>query len=324
LNAELPIELEHIIRKALEKDRETRYQSAAELRADLKRLKRDTESGKTTAAPASPLQVQTKSWWRGKGAIGVAVLAVVLVVGLAAVYFWPHRSIDSIAVLPFVNGGGDPKADYLSDGITEGVIHSLSQLPQLRVLARSTVFRYKGRETDPQKVGRDLNVRAVLTGTLAQRGDMLSIETELVNVSDGTEIWGEKLDRPMAEISGVEEQIATTISQNLRLRLTGEDKKKLSKTTTGNAEAYQLYLHGRYESNRRTEEPLRKSMDLFQQALAKDPGFAMAYAGLADTYILLEDHDYMEAKEAYPAAKTFAMKALEIDGGIAEWGAPFG
>jgi eukaryotic-like serine/threonine-protein kinase len=363
-NRDIPPKLEDIIGRALEKDRNLRYQHASEMRAELQRLKRDTESSRrsvvateepsvpagsgtsvaatatpgtipvtaSVAAPpapsaggsvaAAPLSSSAAGHTKQKpwAVFGVGV-ALLLVAIAAAGYYFLHRTpsaIDSVAVLPFVNASGDPNADYLSDGITEGVIHSLSQLPQLRVLARSTVFRYKGREIDPQKVGRDLNVRAVLTGTLVQHGDMLSIETELVNVRDGTEIWGEKIDRSSSEISRVEEQIASTISQNLRLRLTGEDKKKLAKPTTENAEAYQLYLQGRYESNRRTEEPLRKSLGLFQQAIAKDPGFAMAYAGLADTYILLEDHDYMEAKEAYPAAKTFALKALEIDDGIAE------
>lgn len=228
------------------------------------------------------------------------------------------RTINSLAVLPFENMSRDPNAEYLSDGITESIINSLSQLRKLRVMARSTVFRYKGQPVDPQQVGRDLDVRAVLSGRVLQLGDDLIIGAELVKVSDGSQLWGEQYKRKLSDIFEVQEEIASEISGKLRLRLTGEQKKRLTRRHTESTEAYQAYLRGRYYWNRRTEEGLKKGIEYFQQAIEKDPGYALAYAGLADSYGRFEYFGYLSSKETMPRAKAAAMKALEVDDTLTE------
>ena len=315
LNPEVPPELERIVCKGLEKDRDIRYQSAAEMRADLRRLKRDTESGKTTARDAAE-----HPHLRSRN----AVIAVALVmVAISAIVWWfqtghANTQIDSIAVLPFVNASGDPNVEYLSDGVTEGVINSLSRLPHLRVLARSTVFHYKGRETDPQKVGHDLNVRGVLTGTFVQHGDSVRVQAELVNVTNGSQMWGEQYDRKMSDIAAVQEEIAEDISDKLRLRLTGEEKNRLNKRPVVNAEAYDSYLKGRYYWNKRTPEGLKNAQAAFLAAIDKDPTYALAYAGLSDTYNLMSNYSVMPPLEAKPKARAAAIKAIELDESLCE------
>ncbi len=317
LNVELPEELDRIINKALEKDREVRYQSASELRADLKRLKRDTESGRLVA-PVLGVREPTR---REIDRLGIAAImgAAVLVV-LAALYFFTgqRKAIDSIAVLPFANANGDPNTEYLGDGITESIISALAQLPQLRVMARSTVFRYKGQEVDPQKVGRQLNVGAVLTGRVVQRGGTLIINTELTKVADGTQLWGQQYSRKVGDIIAMQEDIAQEIAEKLRLKLTGEDQKRLTKRYTEDSEAYQLYLRGRYHWNKETEPELYKAIEYFRQAVEKDPGYPLAYVGLSDSYGALGYLGHLAPQEVWPQAKGNAMKALEIDDKLAE------
>jgi serine/threonine protein kinase/Flp pilus assembly protein TadD len=320
LNPELPPKLEEIINKALERDPNLRYQHAADIRTDLQRLKRDTDSGKTAAVAAISEAETPPRWTRSKIMTGVVALALIGALA-AAVKFYSARTpaqIDSIAVLPFTNISGDPNTEYLSDGITEGVIHSLSQLPKLRVMARTTVFHFKGHDADPQKVGRDLNVRAVLTGSLAQRGNTLRIETELVDVKSGAEVWGEKFDRQVSDVSTIEEQIANDISDKLRLRLSGEAKRRLTKGSTSSSEAYQLYLNGRFQWNKRTEEGLNKAIEYFRQSIEKDSNYALAYVGLADTYLLLPEYGRMAPSVAAPPTKEALTRALEIDADLAE------
>ena len=230
------------------------------------------------------------------------------------------RNIRSLAVLPFENIPADPEADYLSDGITESLINSLAQLPRLRVMARSTVFRYKGQTMDPQTLGRDLNVGAVLIGRISQRGDTLFVAAELVDVANGWRLWGEQYNRKRADILEVQDEIAQEITEWLHLRLTGEDKKRLTKRHTEDTEAYHLYLKGRYCWNKRTQEDLERGIEYFKQAIEKDPNFALAYAGLADSYYLLAGTAYgaLPSKEAIPRAKAAAQKALQIDDMLAE------
>jgi serine/threonine protein kinase/Tfp pilus assembly protein PilF len=316
-NPELPAELQRIIEKALEKDRKLRYQSAAELRADLQRLKRDTESARISAKTQN-----LSGGGRSNKATLIGAGLVVLILLCGAVWFVLSRAhgdaIDSLAVLPFVNSGGDPDTEYLSDGISESLINNLSQLHQLRIAPRTTVFRYKGKETDPQQVGHDLNVRAVLTGRLLQRGDTLVVQTELVDAEKGSQIWGAQYNRKVADVLALQEEIAREISQTLRLQLSGEQKQQLARRYTDNSEAYQLYLKGRFYWNKRSESGLLKALDYYEQAIDKDPTYALAYAGLAETYMPLGFYGWLPPREALPKAKAAGLKALQIDGNLGE------
>jgi serine/threonine-protein kinase len=313
LNPEAPAELERIIGKALEKDREARYQSAKDLLVDLRRLKRDTDSGRSAASVRGPARPR-----RGVAALEAGVLAVAVAIAVSLyLLVGRSRTIDSLAVLPFVNVGADPNTEYLSDGITENLINSLSQIPKLRVVPRSRVFRYKGRDTDAEKIGRELNVQAVLTGRVVQRGDSLNIQTELVDVAADSQIWGRQYNRKFSEIIAVQEEIAREVSERLRLRPTGEEQKRLTKRSTENPEAHQLYLTGRYYWNRRTAETLKRAAEYFQQAIDKDPGYALAWAGLADCYAVYSYYDVLSTKESMPLAREAAKKALEIDDTLA-------
>ena len=317
LNPDVPAELERIINKALEKDRNLRYQHASEIRTDLQRLKRDTESSKTArsgnAVPSRSPRTMV---------VSIVALAFVIAALIAGGWFYfgrSHETIDSIAVLPFVETSGDPNVEYLSDGITEGVIDSLSQLPQLRVMAWSTVSHYKSRDTDPQKVGRDLNVRGVLAGTFVQHGDTLQVRAELVNVTNGSELWGEQYSGKLADALTLQEDIVKEVSEKLRARLSSEEKGRLSGQHETNAESYQLYLKGRYYWSKGTLEGLEKGVEYFEQAIEKDPSNAQAYAGLADCYDDLGGGAvFRPPNETFPKAKAAATKALEIDDTLAE------
>ena len=325
LNSDLPLEMESILSKALEKDRKVRYQSASDLRTDLSRLKRNLESNRSSAAIGTP--ARHVSWWRSKTALVVSGLLAFTLYALTAWFDLPgprRGAIESLAVLPFVNSSADANTEYLSEGITESLINNLSELRGLRVMARSTVFRYKSKEQDPQKVGQDLNVRAVLLGRLLQRGDTLIIQTELVDTKKGSQLWGAQYKHKLADVLGLQEEISRDISQNLRLRLSGEEKKRLTKRYTGDSESYQLYLKGRYYSNKANIEGLKKSVEYFQQAIEKDPGNALAYAGLANSYGTLGIFANLQSKDAFPKAKAAALKALEIDSSLAEARAALG
>jgi TolB-like protein/Flp pilus assembly protein TadD len=226
----------------------------------------------------------------------------------------------ALAVLPFMNASSDASMDYLSDGMTESIINSLSQLTSLRVMARSTVFRYKAREVDPREVGHKLNVRAVLTGRVLQRGETLNIQTELVDVEDGSQLWGEQYNLNFSDLFAVQEEIARVISEKLLSTLSGEQKKRLAKRYTESPEAYRIYLMGRFYWNKRTLEGLKKGVEYFQQAIDKDPNYALAYTGLADSYALLGSVEYsaLPPSEAMPKARAAAIKALEVDDTLAE------
>ena len=246
-----------------------------------------------------------------------------VVIGVIGMRAYLHATstegaIDSIAVLPFENQNQDPNTDYLSDGVTESIINSLAQLPNLKVIARSSVFRYKGQTTDPIAAGKELGVRALLTGRIMQRGDNLMISTELVDVRDNKQLWGERYNRKVSDLLAVQRDIASEISSNLRLRLSGKDANRLSKQYTENAEAYQLYLKGLFFLNKRTEEDSRKAIDYFQQVIAKDPNNALAYASLSDVYShLVFPLGSVPPGEAMPRAKEAASHALAIDNSLA-------
>jgi serine/threonine-protein kinase len=323
VNPDIPVKLEDIIAKALEKDRRLRYQSAGEMRTDLARLKRDiSQQSLSAAGPATGSVARDGSpprrLWKWKAAIGgAASLALVLAAGF---HFASTRAapIDSIAVLPFVNASADPNIEYLTDGITEAVINSLSQLPDITVMSRSSVFRYKGRDIDPQAAGRELKVRAVLATRVVQRGDDLSISTELVDVRNNQQVWGERYNRKLADVFSLQEDISRGITNELRVKLTPEQTEALTKRYTQNTAAYQAYLKGRYYWNKRTEAGFHDAIAQFQDAIQKDPDYALAYAGIADCYTLLAAWAYAPPVETYPLGKAAAVKALQLDDRLAE------
>ncbi len=238
--------------------------------------------------------------------------------GGAAVVPVPSRVFDSIAVLPFTNAKGDPDTGYLCDGITESILNSLARIAQLRVTPRSTVFRYKTPDADPQAVGRELGVRVVLTGRVIQRGDTLVVGTELLDVDGGAQLWGERYNRKLSDIFELEEEIARKISESLRMKLSGEEKKRLAKRFTENTEAYQLYLRGRHHWTRRTPDHLKQGVEYFQAAIAKDPAYALAYSGLADCYSILALFSVISPKEGFARAKAAAAAATAMDPDLAE------
>jgi len=314
LNPDVPAKLEEIIDKAMEKDREVRCQSAAELRADLKRIKRDTESGKITSGDSPKLRWSLRT-------SALAFVSVIALVAVGVFYFGssPRTRINSVAVLPFANASGDPNTEYLSDGITEGVIDRLSGFPNLKVISRTSAFRYKQREIEPQKVAKELGVEALVTGRVIQRGDDFFVSAELVDAREDRQLWGEQYSRKLADIVSVQQEIATAISGNLRVRLTQEEKTRLNKAPATNPEAYQLYLRGRYHANQTTAAELKKGIEYFQQAIDKDPGYALAYASLADSYSALGGGwQYLPPSDSFPKAKAAAIKALQLDDTLAE------
>jgi len=309
----LPDHLRLVILRCLSKYPDSRFESARDLafalKVALKVAATESDRARTLPPPrrrlARPISILA----------GVVIVAGLVIFGRSAVI---NRSapIDSLAVLPFANAGKDPNAEYLSDGLTESLINSFSQLPQLRVLPPTTVFVYKGK--DPLKAGRDLGVRAVLTGRVLQQGDSLVVQAELTDVKRGSQMWGKRFQEKFSDAFAVQEGIAREISQSLRLKLTGEEEKRLARRYTENPEAYDLYLKGRYYWNKRTGESIGKSIQFFQNAIEKDPGYALAYAGLADSFHLLAFYGEGPPKEFWPKARAAAVRALEIDENLAQ------
>jgi serine/threonine protein kinase/tetratricopeptide (TPR) repeat protein len=340
LNPELPAGFEPIVYKALEKDRNLRYQSAADLRTDLARLKRDLDSGRSASAAvsasvpsvaassaslraaASPSGIIAQSSSR-KYVIGGAAAVLVLIAGVAG-FSWIRgksntQKVTSLAVLPFVNATADPNNEYLSDGLTESLIGTLSQLPNFKVMARSTVFRFKGNQDDPQKIGQALQVGAVLMGRVTQHGDELGVQADLVNAADGTEIWGSHYARKLADITQVQTDITRDVSNKLQIHLTGTEQEKLGRAGTTNPEAYRLYLEGRQLWYGRTPGGIKKSIDLYQRAIVADPNYALAYAGLATTYNVATGYGVLiQPKQAYALADEASRKAVELDDTLPE------
>lgn len=314
LNPEMPTEMGRIISKALEKDREVRYQHAADLLADLRRLKRQTDSARVVFTPSSA----QKKLNVGKSWVAIACLAIMaLAVGIAS-HLRPSSApeIDSVAVIPFSDEAGGAESDYLSDGITESLIDSLAHLPQLKVKSRYSVFRYKGRDIDVQKIGRDLGVSALVTGRVRPRGERVDISAELINVGDSTEVWGQRYSRKTVDIVALQEEIASDLAAKLRPKLSRSEKGQVVKQGTQNPEAFELYLKGRYYWNRRTASDIKTSISYFNQAVATDPDYALAYAGLADAYSVFATYGGSPA-ETYPKANAAALKALELDASLA-------
>src|SRR5437588_1467408 len=327
---DVPEALEWIVSKALRKDRAARYQTAAELLVDLKELKKKMEFarslGSRTDAPAALVPTSSAEYIvigiKGhKLAVIICLLVLAAgIVGLGA-YLYARNTevaIESIAVLPFANQSHDPDTEYLSDGLTESIINSLTELKNLRVIPRSTVFRYKGKEEDSLAAGHELGVRAVLTGRVTQRGDSLIVSAELVDVRDNKELWGVQYNRKLTDLVALQNEITRNVSRKLRARLSGADEQKLAKNYTENVEAYQLYLKGRFYWNKQTEEGFRKGIDYFNQAIRDDPNYALAYAGTSDCYALQSDFGFVPPGEGFPKAKEAATRALAIDEKLAE------
>jgi len=343
---EIPLELERIVSKALAKDPESRYQTIKDMLIDLKRLKQqfafetelershsgingNSSSGKRSASWATasrgrtpPFDFQTTQSTlpsvivNKRRRIWLAAAIVIAAFAAVLIYRWVPRgneTIDSIAILPFLNKSADPDAEYLSDGITDSIINNLSQVPGLKVIAHSSVFRFKGAEADPVAVGRELQVRALITGRVVVRGDHLSIAVELADLRDNTHLWGEQYERDVSDLLAVQKEIAREASSILRSKLTGEETNRVTNLYTANNEAYQNYLRGLYYLNKRNSEGFNKAIGFFEQATALDSNYAQAYAGLADCYTLLAEYELMSSETAYPKATAAAKKALELN-----------
>jgi serine/threonine protein kinase/tetratricopeptide (TPR) repeat protein len=310
-----PPELDRIIRKCMEKDAARRYQSARELAVDLSNFKRDTESGLSAAVPVRKTLSQS-------AVIGVAVAAAVMV---AAGYFlirsdlWLSGSdrIGSIAVLPFENSTGDTESEYLCDGLTESLINTLSQIPDLKVISRRSTRAFKDSDEDPQTIGRKLGVQALLMGRLVQRGSQLAVSAELVDVDDNHQLWGGRFNREQGDVLTIEKELTETITETLKIELTADTAEKLDRRYSVDPEAHRLYLQGRQFSIGSAKE-MNKAVDYFQQAIARDPGFALPYAGLADVYVTLAYHGVMGREEALEKSRAAVQQALEIDANLAE------
>ncbi len=319
LNPNVPAELERIINKALERDREVRFQSAAETRADLKRLKRDTESGKTkiTNAPGSSPLLSSRLRWR------LALLVIVL-----AVIFLTWRnlhfgtsggaSIHAVAVLPFTNASKNSGMDYLGDGLAGEITNSLSRLPNLQVMARSTLTHYKAQLDDPQLVGHDLHVDAVLTGRITEHDGELVVDTELVSVATGAQLWGEQYSRSASDVSLLQSSIVRDVAAQLRPRLLGSERESLSKAGTKDAEAYRLYLEGRSHFDKWTSADMANAVELFSNAVHRDGNYAAAYAGLADASAIQGYLGNVSGSDVFYKARSAAQKALQLDSQIPE------
>ncbi len=318
-NADLPVELERIINRALEKDRSLRYQHASEMRAELQRLKRNAYSSRPEAPQMTPRSKRLGPL------LGMIALALMVLLAIGA-YLRSRKTdavIDSIAVLPFSNVGADPNTEYLSDGITESLIDNLSQLPRLTVMSRNSVLHYRGREIEAQAAGRELKVQAVLAGRVIQRGNDLSIEAELVNVENNSHIWGASYNRKLADLLAIQQEITEDISDKLRRKLSGEDQRQMAKRVTTNPEAYQLYLKGRYFAEKLTKEGVNKGIEYFHQAIDLDPNYALAYEGLSYAYYTGNDF-FLTPQESMPKAREAARKALQLDDTLAEAHADMG
>src|SRR5215813_13470135 len=353
LNPAAPAELQRIVRRFLAKDPDERYQSIKDVAIELKELRRDLEGPgiDTTVAPTkskaseddATLSASVASTSSGTSSIqtrassaeyvvtGIkqhkliaGIIALIFLAGVIvslAFYFRGRTSniaIKSIAVMPFVNEGGKQELEYLSDGMTDTLISSLSQLPNLSVKARSSVFRYKGKETSPQTIGKDLNVQALLNGRIAQRGDQLTLTLELIDAQTENVIWSEQYNRKEADLVSLQSDIARDVSSKLRSKLSGSEEQKVLKTYTANPEAYQLYLKGLFYWNKRTADALKTAVDYYNHAIAKDPEYAQAYAGLASTYVLYPEYSIGSPSEAMPKAKAAATKALQFDDSLSE------
>jgi serine/threonine-protein kinase len=363
LNPSAPAELQHIVRRCLAKDPDERFQSIKEVAIELKDVRRQMEgagidttvpsairsqtrtatgnvaSGSRsftaqTNVPSSSLQTRVSSAEyvvtgirQHKLAATISLLAIITAAAGITLYLrrrTADTAIKSVAVMPFVSESSSQDVDYLSDGMTETLISSLSQLPNLTVKARSSVFRYKGKEIAPRTVGKELNVQSILNGRVSQHGEQLRLTLELVDVQTENVIWSEQYNRNQGDLVTLQSEIARDVSSKLRSKLSGADETKVTKTYTTDSQAYQLYLKGRFYFNKRTKEDLLRSIDLYEQAISLDPNFALAYVGIADSYAIMSPYGYAAPNEIFPKAKETAQRAIEIDPESAEAHAAYG
>ncbi|HKZ02847.1 MAG TPA: protein kinase [Pyrinomonadaceae bacterium] len=350
----VPPALERIVSKALRKNRDDRYQHIKDLLIDLKDCKQELEFSSKLSGSILAQQASSEGSWLTGSSVGVetsavsdrnttssseyvvgeirrhklgATIVLGILVGLVTLgmlaysrYFGASdkTGIDSLAVLPFTNETGDPEMEYLSDGLSETLINSLSQLPQLKVISRSSAFRYKRNEGNLEEVARALGVKGILTGRILRHRENMQISVELVDARDKSQVWGAQYNRSGTDLMAVQQEIAREISRNLRPKLSIAEQSRVGNLHTANPEAYELYLKGRFYWNKRTGEALRQSVEYFNQAIEKDPGYALAYVGLADAYIVIPFFSVGSAQDYYPKAKAAARRALEIDDKLAE------
>ncbi len=354
-----PPDLQRIVRRCLAKDPDERYQNIKDVAIELKEIRREIQDRPvdTTVPPVSSAS-EARTLWHAEttrvqsqpestrassaefivkelkrhktativGAILILIAAAAAVFGIRS-YFHARDTeiaVDSIAVIPFENQNKDPGAEWISDGLTESIINNLTQLPNLKVISRSSVFHYKGKQTDPIAAGKELGVRAVLTGRLMQRGETMLISAELIDIRDNKQLWGEQYETRLADMLSVQREIAREITNNLRPTLSGIDKLRMDKQYTANSEAYQLYLKGRFYWNKRTPAEIQKAVPFFEEAIHKDPNYALAYSGLADAYTLIPVYTRVSSREYMPKAKQAALKALTLDDKLAEAHASLG
>ena len=321
--------IQEILDKALAKVPEDRYQKIEDMRSELQEVLREVDLDSTntntlTDAPVAMAPAWTKRtpFWTTSRIVSTVALAALLVIAVSLLAFrtnFPADSasaINSLAVLPFANA--DPSSEYLSDGITESLIENLSRVPNLKVKSRSTVFHYKGRETDPKAIGRELGVHALLSGSISQSGDDLLVRVELIDVRDDSHMWGERYDRKVSEIVALPQQITRDVSERLRSRADNVDHSQLARNYSPDSEAYRLYLQGRYNWNKRTVEGLQKGIEFFGEAIRRDQDYGLAYAGLADCYLLLNVYNVTSAEDSYPKAEAASKRALSINESLAE------
>lgn len=349
-NPKAPADLQRIVRRCLAKDPNERYQNIKDVAIELKEVRREVqESGIESTVPvlssdsseaqtiiqsqrataesparASSAEFIVNGLKRHKTATIAGALLILIAAAAAAfgIRSYLHAlntevAVESIAVIPFVNENKDPGDEWISDGLTESIINNLTQLPNLRVIARSSVFRYKGQGMDPVVVGKKLGVRAVLAGRITQHGDTMLISTELIDIRDNKQLWGEQYERRLADMLSVQREIAREITNNLRPTLSGVEQSRMNKQMTASSEAYELYLKGRFYWNKRTPSDLQKAISLFEEAVDKDPNYAMAYSGIADSYALLTAYTVQPPRQIMPKAKEAALKAIALDDNLA-------
>jgi serine/threonine-protein kinase len=323
-SASIPAELDNAVGKALQKDRDERYRAVEELALALRGVQRDLDLPAArlagTQGPTGSSSLSSKRRKVAAFAVGAALLIGLIALGSYLRGRSAAASIDSIAVLPFENQNHDPDSEYLADGVTESIINNLTQLEKLRVIPRSSVFRFKGKVTDPIAVGQQLHVRAVLLGRLLQRDDTLTVNSELIDVRDNTQIWGEQYTRKLSDALSLQLAISQEISSRLKSKLTHEEQGRLAELQTSDPEAYQWYLKGRYYWNKRGPDNVKKALEQFDQATHKDPSYSLAYVGMANCYALLAAYrvEGYPPTESYIKARSFVERALHLDDLLAE------